>query len=350
MARLATFVPPDSSTPRAGEVRGEEVVAFASESLTVLDCLSHENGPAADGPSFALADVTLLAPVPRPRAIFGIGMNYADHVAEIGATPPEAPIVFMKLPSSAARPNAPVSCPGIVKRLDYEGELAVVMGANGRVAGYAVADDLTARDLQKRELQWTRAKGADAFCPYGPWITTAEEVSDPHELWLRTWVNGELRQDSSTSNLIFDIPTLVAFIEEACTLEPGDLILTGTPSGVGMGMDPPRFLGSGDVVRIEIEGSVRSSTRSPDWSCFGHQPPPRPALTPAPQPSLPARTCASLGGSSVSSRGTLTARRCLCCNAAKMLSIARIVCPWFSCMRMIAPGRIPSMTVRSICA
>jgi 2-keto-4-pentenoate hydratase/2-oxohepta-3-ene-1,7-dioic acid hydratase in catechol pathway len=230
------------------------VVAFAEEGPTVLDRLRDPDGPAADGPSFALAEVTLLAPVPQPRAIFGIGMNYADHVAEIGATPPETPIVFMKLPSSAAPPNVPVPCPAVVKRLDYEGELAVVMGANGRVAGYAVADDLTARDLQKRELQWTRAKGADAFCPYGPWITTANELSDPHDLWLRTWVNGELRQDSSTSNLIFDIPTLVAFISEACTLEPGDLILTGTPSGVGMGMDPPHFLGSGDVVRIEIEG------------------------------------------------------------------------------------------------
>jgi 2-keto-4-pentenoate hydratase/2-oxohepta-3-ene-1,7-dioic acid hydratase in catechol pathway len=229
------------------------VVAFADERLTVLDRLCDPAAPAADGPSFALADVTLLAPVPRPRAIFGIGMNYADHVAEIGATPPETPIVFMKLPSSAAPPNAPVPCPAVVRRLDYEGELAVVMGAAGRVAGYAVADDVTARDLQKRELQWTRAKGADAFCPYGPWITTVEEVADPHELWLRTWVNGELRQDSSTSNLIFDVPTLVAFISEACTLQPGDLILTGTPSGVGMGMDPPRFLSSGDVVRIEIE-------------------------------------------------------------------------------------------------
>lgn len=230
------------------------MVAFAEEGLTVLDVLSQTSARAADGPSFALSDVALLAPVPRPRAIFGIGMNYADHVAEIGATAPETPIVFMKLPSSASPPNAPVSCPEVVKRLDYEGELAVVMGANGRVAGYAVADDLTARDLQKRELQWTRAKGADAFCPYGPWITTADEVPDAQALWLRTWVNGELRQDSSTANLIFDIPTLVAFVSEACTLEPGDLILTGTPSGVGMGMDPPRFLESGDVVRIEIEG------------------------------------------------------------------------------------------------
>lgn len=252
--RLCTFLPPNSFAPRAGEVRGEQVVAFAEESVTVLDCLAAGAAPVADGPSFALADATLLAPVSRPRAIFGIGMNYADHVEEIGATAPETPIVFMKLPSSASPPNAPVSCPAVVKRLDYEGELAVVMGANGRVGGYAVADDLTARDLQKRELQWTRAKGADAFCPYGPWITTADEVSDPQALWLRTWINGELRQDSSTSNLIFDIPTLVAFISEACTLEPGDLILTGTPSGVGMGMDPPRFLGSGDVVRIEIEG------------------------------------------------------------------------------------------------
>jgi acylpyruvate hydrolase len=161
--------------------------------------------------------------------------------------------VFMKLPSSAAPPNAPVHCPAVVRRLDYEGELAVVMGAGGVVAGYAVADDVSARDLQRREPQWTRAKGADGFCPYGPWITTAEEVPDPHALRLRTWVNGELRQDSDTSNLIFKVPELVAFIAETCTLAPGDLILTGTPSGVGMGWDPPQFLAAGDVVRIEIE-------------------------------------------------------------------------------------------------
>lgn len=251
--RLATFIPPGSSSPRAGEVCGDQIVAFVEERLTVLDCLRDPSGPATGGESFALAEVTLLAPVPKPRAIFGIGMNYADHVAELGATPPDVPIVFMKLPSSSAPPHAAVRCPEVVKRLDYEGELAVVMGAGGRVAGYAVANDLTARDLQGRELQWTRAKGADAFCPYGPWITTIEEVPDPHALSLRTWVNGELRQDSSTSNLIFKISELVAFIRETCTLEPGDLILTGTPSGVGIGLDPPRFLSSGDVVRIEIE-------------------------------------------------------------------------------------------------
>jgi 2-keto-4-pentenoate hydratase/2-oxohepta-3-ene-1,7-dioic acid hydratase in catechol pathway len=251
--RLATFLPPHSSEPRSGELRGDQVVAFADERLTVLDCLRNPGGQAADGQAFALAEVTLLAPVPVPRAIFGIGLNYADHVAEMGVTAPEAPLVFMKLPSSAASPGAAVRCPTAVKRLDYEGELAVVMGAGGQVAGYAVADDLTARDLQKRELQWTRAKGADGFCPYGPWITTVEDVSDPHSLSLRTWVNGELRQSSSTSNLIFEVPELVAFISETCTMEPGDLILTGTPSGVGMGLDPAVYLASGDVVRIEIE-------------------------------------------------------------------------------------------------
>jgi 2-keto-4-pentenoate hydratase/2-oxohepta-3-ene-1,7-dioic acid hydratase in catechol pathway len=127
------------------------------------------------------------------------------------------------------------------------------MGRDGEVAGYAVADDVSARDLQKREPQWTRAKGADGFCPWGPWITTADEVGDPHDLGLRTWVNGELRQDTSTSDLIFDVPAVTAFIRETCTLEPGDLILTGTPSGVGMALDPPQFLEPGDVVRIAIE-------------------------------------------------------------------------------------------------
>jgi acylpyruvate hydrolase len=159
----------------------------------------------------------------------------------------------MKTPRSAADPGAAVKTPAVVRRLDYEGELAIVMGAGGEVAGYAVADDLSARDLQRREPQWTRAKGFDGSCPFGPWITTADEVPEPGDLGLRTWVNGELRQDSRTNDLVFGVPELVAFLLETCTLEPGDLILTGTPSGVGVYMDPPRFLTSGDVVRIEIE-------------------------------------------------------------------------------------------------
>jgi 2-keto-4-pentenoate hydratase/2-oxohepta-3-ene-1,7-dioic acid hydratase in catechol pathway len=251
--KLATFLLPGADAPQAGEVRGDVVVAFA-DGTTVLDRLASGDRTPADGAEHPLADVALLAPVPRPRAIFGVGLNYAAHAAETGRELPEAPIIFMKLPSSAAPPNDDLAIPAVIRRLDYEGELAVVIGAGGAVAGYAVADDVSARDLQKREPQWTRAKGFDNSCPYGPWITTADEVDDPHALGLRTWVNGELRQDSSTSDLIFDVPAIVAFISEAITLEPGDLILTGTPSGVGAGQDPPWFLSSGDTIRIEIDG------------------------------------------------------------------------------------------------
>jgi 2-keto-4-pentenoate hydratase/2-oxohepta-3-ene-1,7-dioic acid hydratase in catechol pathway len=197
--------------------------------------------------------VTLLAPVPRPGAIYGIGLNYAAHAAETGGEPPPQPIVFMKQPGASAPPGGPVRCPRIVRRLDYEAELAIVIGADGAIGGYAVADDVSARDLQRREPQWTRAKGADTFCPWGPWITTADELPDAGDLAIRAWVNGELRQDARTSDLIFGCEAVVAFVGETCTLEPGDLILTGTPNGVGMSMDPPRFLASGDVVRIEIE-------------------------------------------------------------------------------------------------
>jgi len=251
--KLATFLLPGADAPQAGEVRGHAVVAFA-DGTTVLDRLASGDRTPAEGAEHPLAGVRLLAPVPRPRAIFGVGLNYAAHAKETGQELPQAPIVFLKLPSSAAPPNDDLAIPAVVRRLDYEGELAVVMGAGGTVAGYAVADDVSARDLQKREPQWTRAKGFDSSCPYGPWVTTADEVDDPHALRLRTWVNGELRQDSSTSDLVFGVPQIVAFLSEAITLEPGDLILTGTPSGVGQAFDPPRFLGSGDTVRIEIDG------------------------------------------------------------------------------------------------
>jgi acylpyruvate hydrolase len=250
--RLATFLPPGADAPLAGEVRGDEVVAF-EEGETVLDRLRTGRRDPAAGEAHPLGEVTLLAPVPRPRAIFAIGWNYASHAKEQDLEVPEFPVVFLKLPSSSAPPNGPVRIPPVVHRADYEGELTIVMGAGGEVAGYAVADDVSARDLQRREPQWTRAKGADGFCPWGPWVTTADEVGDPHALRLRTWVNGELRQDGRTDDLIFRVPELLAFIGETCTLEPGDLVLTGTPSGVGVFMQPRRFLGSGDVVRIEIE-------------------------------------------------------------------------------------------------
>jgi len=257
--RLATFIPPgeDIAGTRGGHVVGDYVAAFAGGETVQASLESGAPAEAADDERWPLEAVTLLAPV-EPRAIYCIGLNYAAHAAETGMTAPEQPIVFVKVPTANAAPGGPVVCPEVVKRLDYEGELALVVGANGRIAGYAVADDVSARDLQGREPQWTRAKGADTFCPWGPWITTADEIPDPEGLRLRTWVNDELRQDSSTNDLIFGIDAIVAFLAETHTLRPGDLILTGTPSGVGMAMDPPRFLGSGDVVRIEIErlGSI----------------------------------------------------------------------------------------------
>jgi len=249
--RLATFLAPGERDPRAGEVRGEEVVAFAQG--TVRDRLAAGDLGPASGAAFPLADVTLLAPVPQPRAIFGIGLNYAAHAAEQGTPLPEFPIVFMKLPSSSVPPAGPIRCPAAVRRLDYEAELAVVIGAGGQIAGWAVADDASARDLQLREPQWTRAKGFDTSCPWGPWITTIDELPDARGLRIGSWVNGEQRQDSTTDDLIFGPQEIVDFISETCTLEPGDLILTGTPEGVGMAMDPPRFLAPGDVVRVEIE-------------------------------------------------------------------------------------------------
>jgi acylpyruvate hydrolase len=254
--KLATFTDPGSNQPRAGEIRGDEIVSF--ESGTVRDRLASGDRTPATGRAFALADVELLAPVPRPRAIFGIGLNYAAHAAESGKEPPEFPMVFMKLPTSSVPPAGPVRRPGVVEQLDYEAELVVVIGGGGEIAGFAVADDVSARDLQGREPQWTRAKGFDTSCPWGPWITTVDELPDANGLRIGSWVNGEQRQDSTTDDLIFGPRELVRFISETCTLEPGDIILTGTPEGVGMAMSPPQFLEPGDTVRIEIErlGSI----------------------------------------------------------------------------------------------
>jgi 2-keto-4-pentenoate hydratase/2-oxohepta-3-ene-1,7-dioic acid hydratase in catechol pathway len=214
---------------------------------------------ASDLGTFALAEVQLLAPIPHPGTIFAIGLNYRDHIEEMGhGDVPEWPTLFVKVNTCVAAPGGPIVCPEVVQRLDYEGEMMVAIGSDGRAGAYCVANDVSARDLQQREPQWVRAKGSDTFCPYGPWLTTADEVSDVHSLGLRTWVNGELRQESSTANLVFKVDELIDFIGQTCTLRPGDLILTGTPGGVGQGMQPPRYLQSGDAIRIEIDqlGSI----------------------------------------------------------------------------------------------
>jgi acylpyruvate hydrolase len=251
--KLATFLAPGASAPTAGEVRVGQIVTF--ERGSVLDHLT--DSTPATGAAYALDEVTLLEPIPRPPAIFCIGRNYAKHIAELGNERPSKPIVFLKLPRSSAPPNGPVIRPRASNALDYETELVLVMGDDNAVAGYAVANDVSARDLQRSEPQWSRAKGFDTSCPWGPWITTKDELPDPLGLRVTTHVNEELRQDGNTRELIFGPEELVAFISEACTLERGALILTGTPSGVGEAFDPPRYLQSGDEVTCEVAGLGR---------------------------------------------------------------------------------------------
>ena len=211
-----------------------------------------------------LASLKLASPVPRPPKFLAIGLNYADHIAETGREKPALPTVFNKQSTCAIGPRDAIHVPRASDKVDYEGELAFVIGRRCRhvprdrahevIAGYLVANDVTVRDWQIRVPTWTMGKSFDTHGPLGPWLTTSDEVGDPHGLRLRTHVNGELRQDSTTKQLIFDCYTLVEHLSTAFTLEPGDVISTGTPSGVGVGFKPPKYLVPGDVVRIEIEG------------------------------------------------------------------------------------------------
>ena len=247
-----TFEAPGHTSALSGFLQDDErVVAFGGPD-GVKEALATGRVPGPSGGTWPLADVKLLAPIPEPGTIYAIGLNYRDHIAEMGNTPPEQPVVFVKVSGCVAPPGGPIVCPEVVRRLDYEGEMVIVMGGRGEIGGYCIADDVSARDLQRRERQWIRAKGADTFCPYGPWITTADAVPDAQNLRLRTWVNGEERQNSTTADLIFGPQACVDFIAQTCTLHPGDLILTGTPSGVGQASG--QFLQDGDVVRVEIEG------------------------------------------------------------------------------------------------
>jgi 2-keto-4-pentenoate hydratase/2-oxohepta-3-ene-1,7-dioic acid hydratase in catechol pathway len=212
----------------------------------------------------APAAVRLAAPIPRPPKFLAIGLNYADHVAEAGLERPALPTVFNKQSTCVTGPRDPVQMPRVSSALDYEGELGFAIGRRCRhvprarahevIAGYLVVNDVTVRDWQFRTPTWTMGKSFDTHGPLGPWLTTPDEVGDPHGLRLRTWVNGELRQDSNTKQLIFDCFALVEHLSTAFTLEPGDVVTTGTPSGVGIAMKPPKLLRVGDVVRVEIDG------------------------------------------------------------------------------------------------
>lgn len=219
-----------------------------------------------------LGDVELAAPIPNPEKVICIGQNYADHCKEQGVAPPESPILFAKFPTTLCGPAAPIRLPpaSVTSLVDYEVELAFVIGteasnvskkdAMSHVAGYMVMNDVTARDLQRSEGQWVRAKSIDSFGPCGPWILTADELEKPGDLQIWLELNGEIMQDSSTKNLIFDVPYLVHYLSKTITLRPGDVVATGTPPGVGIARKPPVVLKPGDVVHAGIEtiGSIQN--------------------------------------------------------------------------------------------
>ncbi|MCG3211569.1 MAG: putative protein YisK [Anaerolineae bacterium] len=213
----------------------------------------------------ALADAQLLAPVQRPGKIVAIGLNYMDHCREQNVAPPEKPLIFTKFTTAINRPGGVIEWPAaLTQQVDFEAELAVVIGKTARrvseaealdyVFGYTVANDVSARDLQFSDKQWVRGKSLDTFCPLGPWLVTADELPDPQTLPIRCEVNGQRLQNSTTAEMIFPVRALIAFCSQAFTLEPGDIILTGTPHGVGVFREPQIFLQDGDAVTVTIEG------------------------------------------------------------------------------------------------
>jgi 2-keto-4-pentenoate hydratase/2-oxohepta-3-ene-1,7-dioic acid hydratase in catechol pathway len=277
--KFASFL--GESGPQIGSVDDAQGIirpVFAASDMVDLIARYDEIKPrlSADAPALPLASVKLLAPIPVPRRnVFCVGKNYTDHAKEFagsgyeagavkGAEIDEYPAVFTKPASAVIGTGETVSLhPHITSAVDYEVELTLVIGKGGRdipatrayehIWGYTIINDVTARDRQRNHKQWFMGKALDTFCPMGPWITTADEV-DAENLDVKCWVNGELRQNANTRDLIFDIPTLIATISAGLTLEPGDLIATGTPAGVGLGFNPPKFLKPGDEVSMSITG------------------------------------------------------------------------------------------------
>lgn len=219
---------------------------------------------------YAENSVRFRAPIPNPGKIIAVGLNYKDHAEEQGVPLPDRPLIFAKFPTAVIGPGDEIRLPGISRQVDPEAELCVVIlergkalseqGAPDVIAGYTVGNDVSARDLQFSDKQWVRGKSCDTFAPMGPFLVTPDEVGDPHELAIELRVNGEQRQSSHTRNLIFNSYQLVSFISQAITLEPGDIIFTGTPSGVGVFRKPPVFLQPGDRVEVTIEriGTLRN--------------------------------------------------------------------------------------------
>lgn len=271
--KLVTFT--HEGRTRLGAVEADTVVDFAVHGRGLPDDMLTflAQGEAAFNTArqacvsgtgrLALRDVSLEAPIRRPPKILAVGLNYRDHAAEGGFDIPEVPMIFNKQSTAVTGPQGDIYLPKESVQLDYEAEFAFVIGKRCRrvpkekaldvIAGYTIANDVSVRDWQFRSPTTTMGKSWDTHCPLGPYVVTPDEVGDPHNLAIKTWVNGELRQDSNTNDLIFDCSDIIVHLSTAFTLEPGDVICTGTPSGVGLGMDPKVWLKAGDVVRITID-------------------------------------------------------------------------------------------------
>jgi 2-keto-4-pentenoate hydratase/2-oxohepta-3-ene-1,7-dioic acid hydratase in catechol pathway len=262
--RLARYA--QAGTVATGVVIDDQIADLGPvDPVTLLQAGATAIAAAADAARrVPLADVRLLAPIPHPPKFLAIGLNYADHIAEAGMQAPEFPVFFNKQTTCVTGPGDPIHVPRVSALVDYEGELGIVIGRRCRhvpasrahevIAGYTIVNDVTVRDWQFKAPTMTIGKSFDTHGPTGPWVVTADEIPDPQDLRIRTWVNEQLLQDASTKEMIFDCAQQIETLSTAFTLEPGDLIATGTPAGVGIVRKPPVFLQPGDSVRIEIDG------------------------------------------------------------------------------------------------
>lgn len=261
LMRLVTFQSEDRSSPQAGIVSGQQVNGLGQDLLSVIAAGAP---PVAAGPTYDLGAIKLLAPIPRPPKFICVGLNYRDHARETGLEIPTIPTIFSKFSNVVIGPGAPIVLPKNSTRPDYEAEFAFVIGRGGRhipaaramdhVFGYTIVNDVSARDFQMATSQWLMGKTFDTFAPMGPWIVTRDEIANPHALDVTLEIGGEVLQNSNTRELVFGVPALVEYISSVVTLEPGDIVATGTPAGVGFARKPPRYLRSGEEVVIRIQG------------------------------------------------------------------------------------------------